>query len=67
MSIYRPKGSPYWHYDFQVRGARFHGSTGAKDKSTARAIESRKRTEAIDGIHLRKKPEMTLNEAFGRY
>ena len=27
MSVYRPKGSPYYHFDFQWRGNRFYGST----------------------------------------
>src|SRR6516165_4854438 len=26
MSIYKPKLSPYYHYDFQVRGRRFYGN-----------------------------------------
>ncbi|MEJ2120738.1 MAG: site-specific integrase [Alphaproteobacteria bacterium] len=67
MSVYRPQGSPYWHYDFQIKGVRFHGSTGAKDKGTAKAVAARKRVEAIDQVHLRKRPSMTLNDAFGRY
>lgn len=67
MSIYRPKKSPHWHYDFQVRGVRFHGSTGTADKTAARQVEARKRIEAAEGRAAPKAKVPTLNEAFGRY
>ena len=54
MSLYRPrprKGyrSPFWYYDFQVRGVRYTGSTGEKNKIDARQKESEKRKEAKAG------------------
>lgn len=39
MSVYKPKNSPFYHYDFQWRGARFHGSTGEADRRKAEAVE----------------------------
>jgi integrase len=39
MSVYRHKDSPYYHYDFQFKGNRFHGSTGIKSKREAEAVE----------------------------
>lgn len=45
MSVYRPKGSPYYHYDFQFRRQRFSGSTGCKKKPEARQYEERRKEE----------------------
>ena len=66
MSIYKSKNSPWWQYDFQFAGVRFHGSTGTAIKAKALQIEAIKRTEAAGG-GARKRPPMTLNEACGRY
>jgi integrase len=46
MSIYKPKLSPYYHYDFQVRGRRFYGSTGTGDRRKAESIERAERERA---------------------
>src|SRR5262245_22186788 len=46
MSVYRHKKSPHWHFDFQVRGVRFHGSTGTGDRRKAEAIERSEREKA---------------------
>lgn len=39
MSVYRPKGSPFYHFDFQLRGNRFHGSTKRKNRREAEDVE----------------------------
>jgi integrase len=39
MSVYKRPDSPYYHYDFQWRRARFHGSTGEADRRKAEAFE----------------------------
>ncbi len=61
---FRPKGSRFWHYDFQVRGRRFHGSCGTEDYEEAKAVEAEARvkakTTAPTGI-------FTLSEAIGTY
>ena len=31
------KGSPFYHYDFQMRGRRFHGSTESKSRRERRS------------------------------
>lgn len=67
MSLYRPKKSPYWHYDFQVKGVRFHGSTGTADKAAAKLVEATERTKAAEGRTPAKRKMPTLNEAFDRY
>jgi len=46
MSVYKPKGSPYYHFDFQMRGNRFCGSTGCSDRRQAEAVERREREKA---------------------
>lgn len=67
---YKPKGSPYYHYDFQMRGRRFHGSTQAKTLKAARLVEERKRKEAeqilVEAERLRDGP-LTMLSATSRY
>ena len=67
MSVYKPKNSPYWHFDFQLKGGRFHGSTGTTSKSAARQIEAQERTRAAASGARRERQPMTLDTAAGRY
>jgi len=48
LSPYKPKDgrSPYFHYDFQVRGHRFHGSTKCTTRREAEKVEAAKREKA---------------------
>jgi hypothetical protein len=46
MSIYRPKGSPYYHFDFQWRCRRFHGSTKRTNRREAERLEQTERERA---------------------
>ncbi len=70
MSVYKPKNSPYWHYDFVVKGERFHGSTGSESKRAAEDCERRLRNErarlGASGIQQQldtAAPEMTVDVA----
>lgn len=65
MSVYKPKGSPYFHYDFQWQGARFYGSTGRKTRRGAEQVEDRKRQEATNPQQ--GDPPITLDDACGLY
>jgi len=65
MSLYKPKNSPYWHFDFVHKGRRFHGSTGTAEKSAARSVEATERVAAGQGV--RKRPAMTLDVAANRF
>ena len=65
MSIYKPKQSPYFHFDFVWKGRRFHGSTGARTKREAARVEERERSKARAGGVER--PPITLDEACGLY
>ena len=46
MSIYKPKRSPFYHFDIQVRGHRVHGSTGCTTRKEAEAYEAVERNKA---------------------
>src|ERR1035441_539669 len=39
MSVYKHKDSPFYHFDFQFKGNRFHGSTGCTSKREAETFE----------------------------
>jgi integrase len=63
---YRPQNSRFWHYDFQIRGCRFHGSCGTENFEEAKAVEAaarvRARTAAATPAGV-----FTLSEALGTY
>lgn len=64
MSLYQPKNSPYWHYDFQWKGGRFHGSTRETSKRRAQAVEDHEKLKAkIGGVQR----EATLDEVADSY
>ena len=63
MTVYRPTRSPYYHFDFTLRGQRYHGSTGLTSKTEARSYEAKVRREAASGE--KAKPQITLDEAIG--
>lgn len=67
MSVYRRQGSPYWQYDFTVRGLRFRGSTEAADKEQAKGIAAKLRADALNQRYFPTKEAMTIGQAFGRY
>lgn len=63
MTTYKPKNSPYYHFDFQFRGERYYGSTGCVSKRDADRYERDQRTEAATGK--KEKPSITLDDGFG--
>ena len=65
MSVFKKKGTPYYHYDFQFRGRRFYGSTGCRGKRDAEEFERRERTKAA--LPDLQRPAITLDEACGLY
>jgi integrase len=48
LSVYKNRDgrSPYFHYDFQVRGHRFHGSTRCTTRREAEKVEAAEREKA---------------------
>ncbi|HEY7298556.1 MAG TPA: site-specific integrase [Xanthobacteraceae bacterium] len=70
MSIYRHKGSPYYHFDFQFRGRRFHGSTGKTNRREALAVEHAERERAKQALAVAKAAasiSLKLDDVAGRY
>jgi integrase len=70
LSTYKPKNSPYYQYDFQVGGQRFHGTTGCKNEREARAIERDQREKAKAAVKAAKAAgggPLTLDDAAARY
>jgi integrase len=65
VSLYQPKGSPYWHYDFQYKGRRYYGSSGCTKKTAAKEVEKREREKAA--LPAQGKPPITVDEAAGLY
>lgn len=64
---FRPKGSRFWHYDFQIRGRRFHGSCGTENFEEAKAVEAQARVEAKSAATTAPAGVFTLSEAIGTY
>jgi integrase len=69
MSVYRPQGSPFYQYDFQMRGRRFHGSTKCKSRREAEAVErgERERAKELLKVATGGAAALTIDVAAGRY
>ena len=52
MSVYKHKDSPFYHFDFQYKGDRFHGSTGCTSRREAEAFERAERDRAKQQVKL---------------
>src|SRR6266566_505464 len=46
MSLYKPKNSSYYQYDFEWRRHRFHGTTKCKGRREAEAVERTEKDRA---------------------
>jgi integrase len=70
MSVYKPRKSPFYHYDFQIRGVRFTGSTECASKRDAEAFERRRREEAsveVKALRAQEHAPLTFATAAARY
>jgi len=70
MSVYKPKNSPHYHYDFVVGGQRFYGSTGSSNRREAESQERLKREGAKAAHKSAKASEggpLTISKAATRY
>jgi integrase len=69
MSVHKPKGSPFYHYDFWHRGHRFCGSTKTASKREAEQIEKQAREDAKR--HVKQQAavatSLALNDVCNRY
>ena len=72
MSVFQRKGTPNYHYEFQLQGVRFRGSTGETSRRSAERAEARIRADAEEKFRAGLSPaghiiQMTLGEAVTRY
>jgi integrase len=69
MSVYKHKDSPFYHFDFQWKGDRFHGSTGTANKREAEGIERLQRESAKKAAVEARKTAISLkiDDVAGRY
>ena len=58
MSVYKPKNSPFWQFDFVWQGERFYGSTRETKQRRAQAVEDAKKLEVKTRTG---KPQKTLD------
>ncbi|NVD44353.1 site-specific integrase [Qipengyuania atrilutea] len=65
MSLYKPKKSRFWHFDFQYKGQRYNGSTGCTAKRDAQRVEDDQRRQVSLGVQA--KPTITLEEACNKW
>lgn len=65
MSVYKPAKSPYFQFDFQWKGRRFHGSTGQTTRRDAERFEADERRRVTLGTDA--KPGITVDEACGTW
>lgn len=66
MSVFRVKNSPYYQFDFQIKGRRFFGSTQSKNEREAKEVEKSKRAEAARVVAADRKP-LTVEVAFDKW
>ncbi|MCK1460931.1 tyrosine-type recombinase/integrase [Bradyrhizobium sp. 2] len=70
MSIYRPKRSPFWHYDFRIDRYRFSGSTKLRNEDDAARFEEARKVDAqivVDRIRAASAEPLTLKAACDRW
>jgi integrase len=69
VSIYKTLRSPFWQFDFKVRGHRFHGSTKATNRREAEAVERIEREKAIKLIAQTEaaRTSLRIDDVAGRY
>jgi integrase len=69
VSLYRKPRSPFWHFDFQWRGRRFHGSTKVTTRREAKKVEAieRERAKAFVAQTEAARTSLRLDDVAGRY
>jgi len=67
MSVYKHKASPFYHYDFQLRGHRFNGSTGCTNKADAKTYERVERERAKQEVKRERGISLRIDDVAGRY
>jgi integrase len=60
MSIWKPKNSTFYRYDFWLGGHRFHGATECTTRKEAKAVETLKREDAKKLVKAMKRSRTSL-------
>jgi integrase len=68
MHLYKRAGSPFWWYDFTVKGTRYRDSTKRHlaNREEALQVMADKYRQTMDHQQFGRKPEITLEDAFDR-
>jgi integrase len=69
VSVFRKPRSPFWHFDFQLHGRRFHGSTKVTTKREAEKVGAAEREKAkayLAQTHAAK-TSLRLDDIAGRF
>lgn len=67
MSVYRPKDSPYYKYDFRRNRIRFHKSTRKTSEVEAKKVEREAKKQAVAEGPKGRKRILLLRDACARY
>ena len=69
MSVLKDSRSPYWRFDFQVGGHRFFGSTKARTRREAEAVERAEKEKAKRHVAQARAAatSLRLDDVAGRY
>ena len=69
MSVFRVPRSPYWRFDFQIKGHRVFGSTKATTRREAEAVERAEREKAKADVAAMKaaRTSLRLDDVAGRF
>jgi len=69
MSVYKDSRSPFWQFDFQIRGHRFFGSTRQTSRREAEAVERAERERAKQHVAQAQAAatSLRLDDVAGRY
>lgn len=67
MSVHKRAGSPYYRYDFIVKGRRFTGSTKTTSRREAERVEREERERALTAVKEAVRSTYSLSEACSIY
>lgn len=67
VSLHKPKNSSRWHYQFQVNGKRYTGTTGTANKTKALQVEREMRNKVHGQVFLGEAETITLEDALHKY
>lgn len=67
MTLWKPDSTRFWHYDFEINGDRYRGSTKRTTEREARIVENAERTKILNRDQLGHRDEISLGDAVQRW